>query len=202
MIARYAHYRRALGAEAERLVRAGALSRPDDLYFLSLAEIGDLLRGDPVDEALIATRRRAIRAASALSPPRVLTSDGEALNGAMDPTRAPDGTLVGVPVSSGVVEGRARVVQDVADARLEPGDILVTVYTDPSWTPVFLAAAALVTEVGGTMSHGSVVARELGLPAVVGVHGATRHLRDGDRIRVDGARGWVQRLGSAQLDPL
>ena len=93
-------------------------------------------------------------------------------------------------------------MQDVADARLEPGDILVTVYTDPSWTPVFLAAAALVTEVGGTMSHGSVVARELGLPAVVGVHGATRHLRDGDRIRVDGARGWVQRLGSAQLDPL
>ena len=98
-------------------------------------------------------------------------------------------------VSAGIVEGRARVVLDMAEAELEPGDVLVTAYTDPSWTPLFVAIQGLVTEVGGLMTHGAVIAREYGLPAVVGVEGATRRIRDGQRIRVDGTGGYVEVLG-------
>jgi pyruvate,water dikinase len=95
---------------------------------------------------------------------------------------------VGPPVSAGIVEGRARVIHDLAEADLEPGDILVTAYTDPSWSPLFVAIAGLVTEVGGVMTHGTVIAREYGLPAVVGVEHATRLIPDGQRIRVHGNR--------------
>src|SRR5690606_9352738 len=102
--------------------------------------------------------------------------------------------LVGLAVSAGVVEGRARVVTELGRATVEPGDVLVTVHTDPSWSPLFVAISGLVTEVGGRMTHGAVVAREYGLPAVVGVVDATRRIRDGQRLRVDGARGWVELL--------
>jgi pyruvate,water dikinase len=102
--------------------------------------------------------------------------------------------LVGLAVSAGTVEGRARVILDMADAAIERGDILVTAFTDPSWTPLFIGIAGLVTEVGGPMTHGAVIAREYGLPAVVGVEGATRLIRDGQRIRVDGAAGYVELL--------
>jgi pyruvate,water dikinase len=100
--------------------------------------------------------------------------------------------LVGLPVSAGTVEGRARVIADLAEADLEPGDILVTAYTDPSWTPAFVSIAGLVTEVGGLMTHGAVIAREYGVPAVVGVEGATRLIRDGQRLRVDGTKGLIE----------
>ncbi|MFZ2163865.1 MAG: PEP-utilizing enzyme, partial [Propionibacteriaceae bacterium] len=100
----------------------------------------------------------------------------------------------GMAVSAGVVEGRARVLQDVGQGRLERGDILVTRFTDPSWTPAFVTIAGLVTEVGGLMTHGAVVAREYGLPAVVGVTGATTMIRDGQRIRVHGTDGYVELL--------
>jgi pyruvate,water dikinase len=106
----------------------------------------------------------------------------------------PPGALVGVPVSSGTIEGRARVLVDLADADLEPGDILVTTYTDPSWTPLFVAIKGLVTEVGGAMTHGAVIAREYGLPAVVGVEHATRLIRDRQRIRLHGTEGFVEVL--------
>ena len=105
------------------------------------------------------------------------------------------GALVGLPVSAGTVEGRARVVLDMADADLEAGDILVTAFTDPSWTPAFVAISGLVTEVGGLMTHGAVIAREYGLPAVVGVEQATRLIRDGQRIRVHGTDGYIEILG-------
>ena len=97
----------------------------------------------------------------------MLTSDGESVTGAYRRDDLPPGALVGLPVSAGTVEGRARVVLDMADADLEPGDILVTAYTDPSWTPLFVAIAGLVTEVGGLMTHGAVIAREYGLPVRV-----------------------------------
>jgi phosphohistidine swiveling domain-containing protein len=118
----------------------------------------------------------------------VLTSDGEVIAGAYRRDDVPAGALVGLPVSAGVVEGRARVIHDLAEADLEPGDILVTAYTDPSWSPLFVAIAGLVTEVGGVMTHGTVIAREYGLPAVVGVEHATRLIRGGQRIRVHGNR--------------
>jgi phosphoenolpyruvate synthase/pyruvate phosphate dikinase len=106
----------------------------------------------------------------------------------------PAGALVGLPVSAGTVEGRARVILDMAEADLEPDDIPITVHTDPSWTPVFVAIKGLVTEVGGLMTHGAVIAREYSLPAVVGVEQATRLIRDGQRIRVNGTDGYVEFL--------
>ena len=141
-----------------------------------------------------AQRKDAFRSYQALTPPRVLTSDGEAVAGAYRRDDLPAGALVGLAVSAGTVEGRARVILDMAEADLEPGDILVTAYTDPSWTPLFVAIAGLVTEVGGLMTHGAVIAREYGLPAVVGVEHATRLIRDGQRIRVHGTDGYVEIL--------
>jgi rifampicin phosphotransferase len=124
----------------------------------------------------------------------VITSDGEVLAGAYENARVPAGALAGIPASAGTVEGRARIVRNLTDADLEEGDILVTTFTDPGWTPVFLAVKGLVTEVGGAMTHGAVVAREYGLPAVVGVDGATRLIRDGQRISVNGTDGYVEIL--------
>src|SRR5258706_2450284 len=106
----------------------------------------------------------------------------------------PAGALVGLPVFAGAVEGRARVILDMAQADLEAGDILVTAFTDPSWTPLFVAITGLVTEVGGLMTHGAVIAREYGLPAVVGVVDATRLIPYGQRIRVHGTDGYVEIL--------
>jgi pyruvate,water dikinase len=147
-----------------------------------------------VDDQLIRDRKEAFQSYHALTPPRVLTSDGEAIAGSYRRDDLPDGSLVGLPVSAGIVEGRARIVLDMADADLEPGDVLVTAYTDPSWTPLFVAIKGLVTEVGGLMTHGAVIAREYGLPAVVGVERATRLIRDGQHIRIDGTNGYVEIL--------
>jgi pyruvate,water dikinase len=194
MISRYFVYKQALLAEAERLVRAGVLREREDIFYLTFQEIQDAVRANQVDQQLIRQRQDAFRSYQALTPPRVLTSDGEAIAGAYRRDDLPVGALVGLPVSAGAIEGRARVILDMADADLEPGDILVTAYTDPSWTPLFVAISGLVTEVGGLMTHGAVIAREYGLPAVVGVEHATRLIRDGQRIRVHGTEGYVEIL--------
>ncbi len=103
-----------------------------------------------------------------------------------------EGAMAGLPVSSGVIEGRARVILSMEDANLEEGDILVTTFTDPSWTPLFVSLKGLVTEIGGLMTHGAVIAREYGLPAVVGVENATKLIKDRQRIRVHGTEGYVE----------
>ncbi|MEV0132140.1 rifamycin-inactivating phosphotransferase [Dactylosporangium sp. NPDC050688] len=194
IVSRYLVYKQALLEEAERLVRAGVLAAPQDAYYLTFQELHEAARTHRVDPALIRRRRDAYRSYRALTPPRVLTSDGEALSGAYRRDDVPDGALTGLPVSAGTVEGRARVVLDIAQAELDAGDILVTVHTDPSWSPVFVGIAGLVTEVGGLMTHGAVIAREYGLPAVVGVEHATRRILDGQRIRVHGTDGYVELL--------
>ncbi len=194
MVSRYFVYKRALMAEAERLVRAGVLREPEDIFYLTFDELRDVVRSSRVDDELIQRRRDDFRSYQALTPPRVLTSEGEAIAGAYHRADLPPGALVGLPVSAGTIEGRARVILDMADADLEPGDILVTAYTDPSWTPLFVAIKGLVTEVGGLMTHGAVIAREYGLPAVVGVAQATSLIRDGQRIRVHGTDGYVEIL--------
>jgi len=148
----------------------------------------------PTTGTTIERKVHAFRSYQALTPPRVLTSEGEVIAGAYRRDDAPAGALIGLPVSGGTIEGRARVIPDLAEAELEPGDILVTAYTDPSWSPVFVAIAGLVTEVGGLTTHGAVIAREYGLPAVVGVEQATRLIRDGQRIRVHGTDGYVEIL--------
>jgi rifampicin phosphotransferase len=194
MISRYFVYKQALLAEAERLVRAQVLREQEDIFFLTFQELQDVVRTNQVDDQLIRQRKDAFRSYQALTPPRVLTSDGEVIAGAYRRDDLPAGALVGLPVSAGTIEGRARVILDMAEADLEAGDILVTVSTDPSWTPLFVAIKGLVTEVGGLMTHGAVIAREYGLPAVVGVEHATRLIRDGQRIRVHGTDGYVEIL--------
>jgi pyruvate,water dikinase len=200
MMSRYLVYKQALLREAERLVQAGVLRDKQDIFYLALDELGEVARTNHVDDQLIRRRKDEFRSYRALTPPRVLTSDGEIVAGAYRRGDAPHGALVGLAVSAGTVEGRARVIHDVADADLEPGDILVTAYTDPSWTPLFVAIKGLVTEVGGLMTHGAVIAREYGLPAVVGVQHAMRLIRDGQRIRVHGTEGYVELLDSPTGD--
>ncbi len=194
MVSRYFVYKRAMLAEADRLVQAGVLREPDDIFFLTFDELHDVARTHRLDLRLVDRRKNDFVSYAALTPPRVLTSDGEALSGTYRRDDLPPGALVGLPVSAGTVEGRARVISDIADAHVEPGDILVTTHTDPSWSPLFVAIDGLVTEVGGLMTHGAVVAREYGLPAVVGVEHATRLIEDGQRIRVNGTDGYVEIL--------
>jgi pyruvate,water dikinase len=194
MVSRYFVYKQALLEEAERLVQAHVLRDKEDIFYLSFHELHDVVRTNQLDDQVIRQRKDAFRSYQALTPPRVLTSDGEAVAGAYRRDDAPAGALVGLPVSAGTVEGRARVILDMAEADLEPGDILVTAFTDPSWTPLFVAIKGLVTEVGGLMTHGAVIAREYGLPAVVGVEHATRLIRDGQRIRVHGTDGYIEIL--------
>jgi pyruvate,water dikinase len=194
MISRYFAYKQALLDEAERLLQADVLREKEDIFFLTLHELHDVVQTNHLDDQLIRQRKDAFRSYQALTPPRVLTSDGEVIAGAYRRDDLPADALVGLPVSAGTSEGRARVILDMADADLEAGDVLVTAYTDPSWTPLFVAINGLVTEVGGLMTHGAVIAREYGLAAVVGVENATRLIRDGQRIRVHGTDGYVEIL--------
>jgi rifampicin phosphotransferase len=193
-VSRYFVYKQALLDEAERLVEAHVLCEQEDMFYLTFQELQDAVRTNRVDNGLIRQRKDAFKSYQALTPPRVLTSEGEAVTGAYRRDDVPAGALVGLPVSAGTIEGRARVILDMAEANLEPGDILVTAFTDPSWTPLFVAVKGLVTEVGGLMTHGAVIAREYGLPAVVGVEHATRLIQDGQRIRVHGTEGYVEIL--------
>ncbi len=167
MVSRYFVYKQALLDEAERLVQADVLCEKEDLFFLTFQELHDVVRTNQVDDDLIGRRKDAFRSYQALTPPRVLTSDGEAIAGTYRRDDLPTGALVGLAVSAGTSEGRARVILDMAEAGLEPGDILVTAHTDPSWSPSS-SITGLVTEVGGLMTHGAVIAREYGLPTVVG----------------------------------
>ena len=191
IVCRYFLCKQALLAEAGRLVAAGELGEQEDLYYFTLEE---LCQGPPFASALLERRKADFRHFQKLTPPRVMTSDGEILMGRYHREDLPNGAIAGLAVSAGVVEGRARVLRSMGEAQLEKGDILVTAYTDPSWTPLFVSIAGLVTEVGGLMTHGAVIAREYGLPAVVGVDRATRLIQDGQRIRVHGSQGYVEIL--------
>src|SRR5205809_6123640 len=139
-------------------------------------------------------RKKENKICERMTPPRVMTSDGEIIAGEYKRENLPAEAIVGLPVSSGVIEGRARVILHMEDADLEEGDIVVTSFTDPSWTPLFVSIKGLVTEVGGLMTHGAVIAREYGLLAVIGVENATKLIKDGQRIRVNGTDGYVEIL--------
>jgi pyruvate,water dikinase len=177
--------RRVLGGGGEELVAAGRLDRAEDVFFLDLR---DLQTPHDLRALAAANRENYEREQSRRAIPRVLISTGETFYTA--PTTTP-GALIGTAASPGVYEGRVRLIFDPREAQLEPGEVLVAPGTDPAWTPLFLSAGALVMEIGGVMSHGSVVAREYGIPAVVGVAGATQQLQTGQRVRVDGENGLV-----------
>ncbi len=190
-------FRARLLQEGEKLAAQGALDQADDLFFLGWDEAAALAAGDQQPWRQIIAGRRAAYARELRRKqiPRLLLSDGRAFYEGVDAaTASATGVIVGSPVSPGVVEGRVRVVLDPHHAGLVPGEIMVCPGTDPSWTPLFLAAAGLVMEVGGMMTHGSVVAREYGIPAVVGIQGATTRLATGQRIRVNGATGEITLL--------
>jgi pyruvate,water dikinase len=177
--------RRVLAGAGAELAKSGRLDRAEDVFFLDL---GDLQSSHDLRGLAAANRADYERERSRRAIPRVMTSTGETFYTA--PTTTP-GALVGTAASPGVYEGPVRVVFDPREAHLGPGEVLVAPGTDPAWTPLFLSAGALVMEIGGIISHGSVVAREYGIPAVVGVAGATQQLRTGQRVRVDGENGLV-----------
>ncbi|MCM4077752.1 PEP/pyruvate-binding domain-containing protein [Paractinoplanes hotanensis] len=202
---RLAEMRRHLLAVGADLTAAGVLSRPGDIMFLTLDEAdnaartartlrtGDAFDGDPGSghRQLIADRRAEYdRESRRRSVPVALLSDGTDIEAVL-PSADDPGALRGVGASAGRATGPVRVVHDPATARLEPGEVLVTSTTDPGWTPLFLTASALVTETGAVMAHGPTVAREYGIPAVICVPGATRHLRTGQIVTVDAAAGTV-----------
>jgi phosphoenolpyruvate synthase/pyruvate phosphate dikinase len=192
MINRYFVYKQALLKEAEQIVQANVIHEKEDIYYLIFHELREVIRTNKLDYQIISKRKDEYTFYEKLTPPRVLTSDGEIIAGEYKREHLPAEALVGLPVSSGVIEGRARVILNMEDADLEDGDILVTSFTDPSWTPLFVSIKGLVTEVGGLMTHGAVIAREYGLPAVVGVESATKLIKDGERIRVNGTEGYVE----------
>lgn len=187
----------ALLAHGRELVARGRLDEPAEIFFLRLEQLHRHARGETLDlRALVAAQRAEYEHfRTATRMPRLLLSSGETYYDGLSEAGASD--LVGDPVSPGVVEGPVRVVRDPRGVRLAPGEVLVCPATDPGWTPLFLTAGGLVMEVGGMVTHGSVVAREYGIPAVVGVHEATTRLRDGQRVRVDGASGRVTLLEEA-----
>lgn len=180
---------------ADHLLKDGRIDHPNDIWHLTLPELMVFL-AEPSQEIrpLIAQRRAEFARFHKLTPPRVITSDGEIV--IVQPKRQglPDGVLVGSAASSGIIEGIAKVVLDPNVDILAKGEILIAPFTDPGWTPLFINAAALVMEVGGLMTHGSVVAREYGIPAVVGVPNATRQIQTGQRVRVHGDGGYVEIL--------
>jgi len=194
IVSRYFVYKQALMKEAEQLVSANVIHEKEDIYYLSFEELREVVRTKKLDYPLISQRKDEFKLFEKLSPPRVITSDGEIITGKYKPENIPPGAMIGLAVSTGVIEGRARVILNMEDANLEEGDILVTSFTDPSWTPLFVSIKGLVTEVGGLMTHGAVIAREYGLPAVVGVENATKRIKDGQRIRVHGTDGYVEVL--------
>ncbi|MCA1845363.1 MAG: phosphoenolpyruvate-utilizing protein [Actinobacteria bacterium] len=188
---------RALGAE---LVTADMLDDIDDAFYLTVPEHGRLAGGglghDPRE--VVAFRRQRRKEYAQLSLPHTFTGMPEPIAAAPDGPVAPDAggrVVTGVAASAGRVEGRARVVLDPdADVVLEPGDVLVCRITDPSWAPLFTLAEALVIDIGGPASHGAIVARELGIPCVIGTGNGTTAIHDGDRITVDGDAGTVSVL--------
>ncbi|PGT57059.1 phosphoenolpyruvate synthase [Bacillus thuringiensis] len=194
MIHRYFIYKQALLKEAEKLVKNNVLDEIEDIYYLTFEELHEVIRTNKLDYKIIHKQKNAYKLYEKLTPPRVITSDGEIITGKYKRENLPAEAIVGLPVSSGVVEGRARVILNMEDANLEDGDILVTAFTDPGWTPLFVSIKGLVTEVGGLMTHGAVIAREYGLPAVVGVENATKLIKDGQRIRVHGTEGYIEVL--------
>ena len=194
--------KRAIYEAAEALVDQRRLEQRDDVWFLTLPELIASLEQPQEDvRERIARRRAEFARFREMAPPRVITSDGEIPAVAHAAVDAPADALLGSPVSAGVVEGLAHVVVDPQTEVVQPGEILVAPFTDPGWTPLFINAAGLVTEVGGLMTHGSVVAREYGIPAVVGVVDATKRIRTGQRIRVHGGVGYVELIDAKGVEP-
>jgi pyruvate,water dikinase len=190
-----AEMHRQLLAVGGELAQAGSITAAGDVFFLDFEELRVALRGAGLKQVVASRRRMYDVELRRRHVPRLLLSDGTDVEAAVTaatplPLSAAD-RLTGTPASAGTATGKVRVVLDPVGAHLEPGEILVAPSTDPGWTPLFMTAGALVMEMGGVISHGAVVAREYGIPAVVGVAEATTRLCDGQQVTVDGAAGTV-----------
>jgi phosphohistidine swiveling domain-containing protein len=185
----FARARALLREVGEDLARSGRLERAEDVFFVTLPEAWSALAGNDLRSVARGRRADYEHELNRRHVPRILLSDGT--EPSAGEVLAADGALRGTPASPGTVTAKARVILDPAGARLEPGEILVAPSTDPGWTPLFLTVGGLVMEMGGAMSHGAVVAREYGIPAVVGVPDATERIATGQRITVDGSAGMV-----------
>jgi pyruvate,water dikinase len=181
--------RRAIREIAERLTESGALAEVQSAEMLGIGELEAAFAGADINRSVLHRRRRALDTAEAMGAlPRIFKGRPDRIE-IVAP--GPGGSIDGWAASPGLYRGTARVVTNVADARLQPGDVLVAPATDPSWTPLFLTAGALIVEEGGPLSHAAIVARELGLPAVLNVTGATGLIVDGEEVTVDGSTGRI-----------
>lgn len=184
--------KKAILDEAKVLVQKGHLTEEKDILYVSFWELYQAVQNNNSLIELVEQRKEEYEHFKKLSAPRVLTSDGEEIKAGYKRENLPEGALPGMPASSGIIEGIAKVITNPADASLNKGEILVAPFTDPGWTPLFINAAGLVMEVGGLLTHGTVVAREYGIPAVVGITDATKKIKTGQKIRVDGNAGFVR----------
>ena len=184
-----------LKSNAVQLTASRKLGQPDDIWFLTWGDLFSIWDENTADWGnQIAQRRADLERYEKLTPPLIITSDGEAPAVQYQIDDAPEGALLGKPVSAGVVEGVVHVIRDPQRETLAPDEILVTEFTDPGWTPLFINASGLILEVGGALTHGAVVAREYGIPAIVGVRDAMKSLQTGQRVRVYGNRGIIEIL--------
>ena len=191
-------YRKKLLAVGKNLATSKIISKKTDVFWLSLDELANALKTNDNERLFetIAIRKAEQQNFERLRPPRVMTESGEIITATSKKTgEIAANVLPGTAVSNGVATGRARIVFDPNLVQLEAGDILVAPYTDPGWTPLFMSASALVTEIGGLMTHGTVIAREYGLPAVTCVENATTLIQEGQIIRVDGNSGLIELVG-------
>ena len=184
-------FKNALLEEARILVKNGQLIEEKDIFFVGMQELYKAIKNNESLLELVKERKEEDEHFSKLKTPRVMTSEGEEIKAIIRRENLPEGALAGIPVSSGVVEGIATVITDPSKSTVNKGEILIAPFTDPGWTPLFINAAGLVMEVGGQLTHGTVVAREYGIPAVVGISDATKVIKTGQRIRVDGNAGYV-----------
>lgn len=190
----FGYLKKYLNKIGEYLTENSQIKNTEDIYHLRLKEIAEALENNKSYKKLIDDRKNEYRRIKQLVPPRIITSEGEVLMGGLKRDNLPEDALVGLGVSPGQVEGIAKIVLDPNNAQVDEGEILVAPFTDPGWTPLFLNAEALVTEIGGTLTHGAVVAREYGIPGVVGIMNATTEIKNGDKILVDGSSGYVRIL--------
>eukprot|EP01080_Neovahlkampfia_damariscottae_P005565 gene5565-9383_t len=181
---------------AKKFVKSGIIDEEEDIYYLYIPEIEDLMKS-PNDfkheevQALIKKRKVDYLKYLKMNPPAVMTSEGEDVQ-AMPDVQLKENQLQGMGVSKGRIEGFAKVIFDPLNESIQKGEIMVTSHTDPGWTPLFMTASGLITEVGGILTHGSVVAREMGIPAVVGVKKATKIIKSGDYLKIDGTSGIIE----------
>jgi pyruvate,water dikinase len=189
----YQHY-------SELLIQKGFLEDTDQVYYLTHEEIGMMIKDNSPSWRLKANKRRE------LIPQTAALQFTEVCHGIPEPIEEEqemvilDGQLKGIPVSSGAVQARVRIVNTLEDASLlQPGEIMVASFTDIGWTPYFSIVSGLITEIGSPLSHGAVVAREYGIPAIVGAKGAKHFLKDGDVVRLDGDKGIVEKITNYEL---